>query len=263
LAFATTITPTPSLSGGSPIMTWSLPDLLEELHKDLQHRLERCRKSFSHPVVKGNASEQTWLELFQTYLPKRYQAETAFVVDSQGKFSDQIDVVIFDRQYSPFIFSYQGQKIIPAESVYAVFEAKQSINAEHLIYAHQKVASVRQLHRTSLPIPHAGGIYPAKPLIPILGGILTFESDWSPPMDKSLLDVLVSGKDGSRLELDLGCIAAHGYFRYDEPTANYVISTGDKPATAFLFDLISMLQFSGTVPMIDIQAYAQWLTVES
>jgi hypothetical protein len=28
---------------------------------------------------------------------------------------------------------------------------------------------------------------------------------------------------------------------------------------AFLFRLISTLQFSGTVPMIDIQAYAQWL----
>ncbi len=32
-----------------------------------------------------------------------------------------------------------------------------------------------------------------------------------------------------------------------------------KPATAFLFKLISQLQFSGTVPMIDIQAYARWL----
>jgi hypothetical protein len=26
-----------------------------------------------------------------------------------------------------------------------------------------------------------------------------------------------------------------------------------------LFKLISQLQFSGTVPMIDVQAYAQWL----
>ena len=35
---------------------------------------------------------------------------------------------------------------------------------------------------------------------------------------------------------------------------------GGRPATAFLFNLISTLQFSGTVPMIDVQAYAQWLT---
>jgi hypothetical protein len=33
-------------------------------------------------------------------------------------------------QYSPFIFTFEGQKIIPAESVYAIFEAKQTLNAE-------------------------------------------------------------------------------------------------------------------------------------
>jgi hypothetical protein len=38
-----------------------------------------------------------------------------------------------------------------------------------------------------------------------------------------------------------------------------VTSLGGKPATAFLFNLISQLQFSGTVPMIDVLAYAQWL----
>jgi hypothetical protein len=32
-----------------------------------------------------------------------------------------------------------------------------------------------------------------------------------------------------------------------------------KPATAFLFKLISQLQFSGTVPMIDVEAYGKWL----
>jgi hypothetical protein len=31
-------------------------------------------------------------------------------------------------------------------------------------------------------------------------------------------------------------------------------------ATAFLFELIARLQSSATVPMIDIRAYAQWLT---
>ncbi len=39
----------------------------------------------------------------------------------------------------------------------------------------------------------------------------------------------------------------------------YETFAGGKPATAFLFKLISQLQFSGTVPMIDVQAYAQWL----
>jgi hypothetical protein len=190
-------------------------------------------------------------------LPKRYQATTAHVVDSNGQFSEQIDVVIFDRQYSPFIFHFEGQIIIPAESVYAVFEAKQTINADHVAYAQRKVASVRCLHRTSLPIPHAGGTFAPKPLIPILGGLLTFESDWNPAFGTPLIDAMAQADEWGRL--DIGCVAAHGHFFLDQDSKSYEFITGGKPSTAFLFRLISRLQFSGTVPMIDVMAYAQWL----
>jgi hypothetical protein len=237
---------------------WSLSQLLASLHDDIQKRLEITRKTFGHSVTKGDASEKVWLALLQTYLPQRYQAATAHIVDSQGAFSEQIDIVIFDRQYSPFIFHYEDQTIIPAESVYAVFEAKQKINLEQIRYARKKVESVRRLHRTSLPIPYAKGTYPAKPLIPIYGGLLAFESDWNPALGNSFLDALGDAKDIDRL--DLGCVAAQGYFNFDQQNDRYVVCTGGKPATAFLFKLISELQFSGTVPMIDINAYAQWLT---
>jgi hypothetical protein len=64
------------------------------------------------------------------------------------------------EEYSPFIFTYENEPIIPAESVYAVFEAKQTADAALVAYAQEKVASVRRLHRTSLPIPYAKGVYP-------------------------------------------------------------------------------------------------------
>jgi hypothetical protein len=204
----------------------------------------------AHCASNETDSSWAWLELLQRYLPQRYQAATAHVVDSQGNFSQQIDVVVFDRQYSPFIFNYQGQTIIPAESVYAAFEAKQAINAELVGYAQNKVASVRRLKRTSLPIPHAGGTFPPKPLIPILGGILAFESDWSPAFGQPLADALAT--DDADGVLDFGCVAAHGYFFRDQQSGAIETHIAGKPATGFLFRLISQLQFSGTVPMIDV-----------
>jgi hypothetical protein len=236
---------------------WSLSVLLGGLHDDIEQRLSIARKSFSHAGTKGNASEHVWLELLGTYLPQRYKAGTGHVVDSRGNFSDQIDVIVFDRQYSPFIFKFEGQVIVPAESIYAVFEAKQAINAEQVNYAQDKIQSVRRLLRTSLPIPHAGGIYPPKALPYILAGLLTFESDWNPPLGQSLLHSLVS--EPVR-RLDMGCVAAHGVFGLDE-TGDYSVRHKGKPATAFLLELIARLQESGTVPMIDIRAYAKWLEV--
>jgi hypothetical protein len=118
---------------------WSLSQLLSSLHEDIQHRLSTARKSFKHPGTKGDASEAIWIDMFAQYLPERYQVASAHVVDSTGNFSDQIDAVVFDRQYSPFIFTYENQLIVPAESVYAVFEAKQTpiLSNTHKTRSHQ------------------------------------------------------------------------------------------------------------------------------
>jgi hypothetical protein len=236
--------------------TWSLEKILANVHNDIERRLAAARESFGHTTTKGDASENIWLDLLQKYLPKRYQAERAHVVDSNGVFSQQIDVVIFDRQYSPFIFDFEGQKIIAAESVYAVFEAKQVATAGYVTAAQDKAQSVRRLHRTSLPIPHAGGTYPPKPLPHILAGLLTFESDWSPPLGQSLQEALDAGLGERRL--DLGCIAAHGVFSCDAAGCHTTVAK-PKAATAFLLELIARLQDSATVPMIDVRAYAKWL----
>jgi hypothetical protein len=244
---------------GKTMSKWSLSTLLAGLHQDIELQLSIARQAFAHPGAKGDATEGVWLKLLQQYLPQRYQAASAHVVDSTGAFSDQIDVVVFDRQYSPFIFRHGDQFIIPAESVYAVFEAKQAINATLVAYAQEKIASVRKLHRTSLPIPHAGGTYPPKPLTPILGGILTLGSDWSPPLGDAMRAALLGGDAGGKL--DLGCVASHGVFDYDDATAMYDIHESGKPATAFLFELIARLQATATVPMIDIHAYGAWLDV--
>jgi hypothetical protein len=105
--------------------TWSLRQLLASLHLDIQQRLDTIRQSMAHAPTMGDASERVWLALLNTYLPHRYEALSAHVVDSEGAFSQQIDVVVFDRQYTPRIFQYEGKVVLPAEGVYAVFEAKQ------------------------------------------------------------------------------------------------------------------------------------------
>ena len=234
---------------------WSLELVLADLHKEVEHQLNRAR-GFKHGGTMGDASEGVWVDLFNEYLPQRYKAAKCHVVDTDGRFSQQIDVAIFDRQYTPFIAHFKGQRVIPAESVYAVFEAKQAINAAHIRYAQDKAASVRALRRTSLPTPTNAGVIPPKEPHRLIAGFLTLESEWNPPFGQPFLRALAEGQ-GDR-HLDLGCVAAHGTFRCD-PDGEPVVAAGGKAATAFLLELISQLQACGTVPMIDVRAYARWL----
>lgn len=235
---------------------WQLSELLENLHTDVQHKLSTVRKSFHHSVVKGDGAENVWVDLFNQYLPERYRASRAFIVDSENQFSEQIDVVIYDRQYSPFIFHYAEQLIIPVESVYAVFEVKQTINKNHIEAARKKVASVRRLYVTSLEIPHAGGVYPAKPPIKIIGGLLALENELKQP--ETLENNLEQQKDDKE-HLNIGCAADGCFFFYEQSHHQMTIKQHSKATTAFLFELLSQLQSCATVPMIDIHAYGKWL----
>ena len=237
---------------------WSVARLLADLHNDIEQKLGRSRENLGHPVSKGDATEAVWIDLLRTYLPERYKVAKAHVVDSKDAFSEQLDIVIYDRQYSPLIFEFKGEIVIPAECVYAVFESKQSIDASQIEYAAKKIASVRRLHRTSLPIPSASGLQPAKEPAHIIGGLLTFESEWKPGLGEPMQRALVEAEKTATL--DLGCVAAHGYFFKDEKTSQNELVSGGRPATAFLLELIARLQSIATVSMVDVRAYAAWLT---
>ena len=54
---------------------------------------------FDHHSTCGAVTERHWIELFRRYLPKRYRASRAFVMDSNGELSRQIDIAIYDHFY--------------------------------------------------------------------------------------------------------------------------------------------------------------------
>ena len=253
------------MAENKPKVDWKPEDIFRAIHDDVQNRLAEGRTALKNPVTKGTASERTWIKLLRRYLPKRYRVASAHVIDSNGKTSHQLDAVIFDRHYSPPIFSFEKQLIIPAESVYAVFEIKQDLNKKNIRDAQKKVGSVRSLHRKCAPFFHMGELRHPTGWPKIIGGILTLDSKWkSDTLKSSLLSALKEAqKDKGNTRLDIGCIAARGYFVSDpaleldlfEGGDDSWFRSGEMSTTDFLFFLLSRLQRQGTVPAIDMFAY--------
>src|SRR5271170_2460867 len=88
----------------------------------MKAQLDLSRKSITHMGERGEVDERYVLQILRQYLPDRYSVESGIVIDSFGGTSDQIDVVIFDRQYTPTLLDQHDHKYIPAEAVYGVFE---------------------------------------------------------------------------------------------------------------------------------------------
>ena len=199
--------------------------------------------------------------MIDKFLPSRYQCSAAFVLDANGDVSDFIDVVIHDRHYCPLLFEQNGQKYVPAESVYAAFETKQELDKANIEYAAAKGASVRRLHRTNIPFQHAGGVQKPRPLFEIITGVLATQSDWKPAFSDSFVEAIKSTA-GADTHLDIGCALRHGAFDIDwtaEEPPKMTISEAESSLMFFLMRLFGSLQALGTVPAIDLAAYGRSL----
>ena len=214
----------------------------------------------NHPTDQGDNSEQNWIRWFTDYLPQRYKAAKATIIDSKGCISDQIDLVLYDAQYSYLAFNENGTLYIPAESVYAIFEIKQELNKKYMEYAGKKAESVRRLYRTSAEIPYAGGKYPPKPLHRILSGILTTRSGWSEPYADPFKNCI--GAYTEQQQIDCGCVLTEGAFFYDYESHVLRKSDKDESLVYFFLQLLIRLQSMGTVPAIDLAEYMKALSVQ-
>src|SRR5580700_9023202 len=170
---------------------------------------------FEHASAAGAATEQHWIDLFNRYLPQRYRATSAFIVDADGRRSRQIDIAVYDHFYSPLLFHHDAGPHVPAESVYAVFEVKQTLCAKWIADAGRKAASVRQLRRTSVPLLSAGSLYPPKQPFPILAGVLSLDAVWAGPFPDRVSTLL--RRMPSEEHLDLGCSLRQGAFEVTTP----------------------------------------------
>lgn len=232
-----------------------LERLFLEHQRTLTAALELARGAIDHPTSKGDASEAQWRKMLAKHLPQRYRVSKGQVVDSRGGISEQIDVIIHDAHYCPLFLHEEGTCFVPAESVYAVFEAKQELSAGYLATAGQKAASVRRLFRTSATIIDRGEEKPPRPLTYILGGVLALAAGWTDGLGNRFKAAFARLEGDARL--DLGCALAAGTFEFvsDHDREELLIAPPDGALVTFFLRLVHRLQAVGTIPAIEWLAY--------
>lgn len=273
-----------------------LKSLFASMQNQMSAQLSTNRDNIIHPTSKGDALENAWIEWLRKYLPNRYSVDKAIVIDYEGTISEQMDIVIYDSWFTPFIFTQNGFHYIPAEGVYAVFEvkpdiAKFSCGMHNIAYAGEKIESVRLLKRGAASFINGGIKSPEKPLTKILGGILTSTKSGSKE-DNNTLDEHFK-KQTNLKGIDIGCIADYGSFYIDykspqetierhgkeqdvtgevtkvgmEPYLKYYndrkfvsshFSSADNSLVTFFMQLTRHIQQSiGTVPAINLNKYLE------
>ncbi|MBS4047416.1 MAG: hypothetical protein KG075_13810, partial [Alphaproteobacteria bacterium] len=142
-----------------------------------------------HHGLEGQIKELAIRECIQPFLTQSFQCGSGKVIDSQGRLSDQIDLVVYHKKVAPPILVSQDLGLFPVECVQYVFEIKSCLTASEIRDANKKFRSISNL--VSFPKKDASGVMKGGKLPATV--LLAFESD----VTGSEIDRYIKHTDGS------------------------------------------------------------------
>lgn len=136
----------------------------------------------NHSLSQGEALEDAVRQLLNGRLPEALGVTHGEIVDRHGNHSGQVDVVIFDRNRTPRLYTSgpSGHQVIPAEGVLAVVEVKTRVEASSIPGVVKHMQTIKKLERSAYharPMHLSMEIYGASAsTFPILYSLFAFES---------------------------------------------------------------------------------------
>lgn len=124
---------------------------------------EAKRKSkFIHKAgnikTSGDEVENLIREKISLFLPERYLVKQGHIINSEGKVSNQFDIIIFDRLNTPKFFEASNETVYyPIESVLAVGEIKKTLRSKDPIEFGKKIRYLKEDMQRKLIVNTAFG----------------------------------------------------------------------------------------------------------
>lgn len=113
---------------GETERTGKVEQLILENYQRLNSMIsEEVDFASNHGGLTGDSREVMWMEFFRKIIPKKYSlAQGVIIIDSEGNHSNEVDIAVFDEQYTPYVFQHNSLKFIPIEAVAIAIECKSS-----------------------------------------------------------------------------------------------------------------------------------------
>ncbi|NQV17276.1 MAG: hypothetical protein HQ534_01855 [Armatimonadetes bacterium] len=116
--------------------------IVNEIISDINNAKTRSENIHKAGNIKssGNEVEDLIREKISLFLPERYLVKQGHIVNSEGKVSNQLDIIIFDRLNTPKFFESSDKSVFyPIESVLAIGEIKKTLRKNDIIEFRKKI----------------------------------------------------------------------------------------------------------------------------
>ncbi|MDD2736880.1 MAG: hypothetical protein PHF56_23345 [Desulfuromonadaceae bacterium] len=135
-------------------MTTHIPEYFADIVQEMAAKSRAIRRDFSsHRPSAGTNREQIVADFLRAHLPRRFGVETGLVVNVDGQFSKQADLVIVDAMSNAPYHSQAPNPLWPVEAVYSLIEVKTSLTLPEINDCIAKCRQFKQLKRQFADVP--------------------------------------------------------------------------------------------------------------
>jgi len=107
------------------------------------------KNNLLHAGEYGAYREKICKNLIRTSIPEKYSIADGFIINSKGKTSNQLDLIIYDKKQTPFIRLDDNPRFFPVETVVGIGEVKSTLTTNNLCKALVKLSLQKEI-RTGL-----------------------------------------------------------------------------------------------------------------
>ena len=131
----------------------SLDEIFHGISQRMKLDFDFMSSQFKHRPSVGTAREYALKEFLRAHLPQKLTIGSGIVIDSTGKKSKQIDIIIYDALNAPILHASDNLQIIPVECVYAVIEVKSFLDSRELRKSVDNIRSIKQMSKSAYHMP--------------------------------------------------------------------------------------------------------------
>jgi len=121
-------------------------EIIEHLIGEINDAKKKANSIHGAGNIKSSGDEVEDLirEKISLFLPERYLVKQGHIVNEEGKASNQLDIIIFDRLSTPKFFRTKNDTVFyPIEAVLAIGEIKKTLRKKDMIEFGKKIKFIK------------------------------------------------------------------------------------------------------------------------
>ena len=160
---------------------------LEQTFKGIKEKMlidfTEISSQVKHRPSKGSIREREVIkEYLEKYLPGNIGISNGECISTDGTVSSECDIILYEKNTTPYLVHKDGYQVFPIECVYGVIEVKSKLNKNELKDSIAKIKKIKSMSKVAYeeqkgPVIQSTNLYGKKwSFFPTIGIIFAFDS---------------------------------------------------------------------------------------